>query len=306
MDEFRNHPLYQEHDIDSIMGSLWAFYTKKFLVLFTLSFIISLITQYLSSTFNFRELQTLTDPVEMMEKIREFIWPMILISLLSLFGTAILHYYIIFNPVDSSKTIFESIFRSLRYFIPYLIIIILLAFFGSIAMTLGLFVLIIGIFFVLLYLVTLYLFILPILMVEGPDIANAISRAFKLTHRRFWTNIGWVAVMIVIIMVIAIIMSGLILLPFTGNFFKVLSDPAEASGAIDFMSNPFYMILSALVNALYFPILPVFATALYFNGRAREEETGDIASSKKENNISVEDLYSRTPENDDTNNPVNQ
>jgi SNF family Na+-dependent transporter len=166
--------------------------------------------------------------------------------------------------------------------------------------------LIIGIFFVLLYLVTLYLFILPILMVEGPDIANAISRSFKLTHRKFWTNIGWVAVMIVIIMVIAIILSGLILLPFTGSFFKVLSDPAEASGATDFMSNPFYIILSALVNALYFPILPVFATALYFNGRAREEEAGDITSSKKENNISVEDLYSRTPENDDTNNPVNQ
>jgi hypothetical protein len=298
MDEFRNHPLYREHDIDSVMSSLWSFYTKKFLVLFTVSFILSLITQYLSSTFNFRELQTLTDPVEMMEKIREFIWPMILISLLSLFGTTILHYYVIFNPVDSSKTIFESIYRSLRYFIPYLIIIILLSFFGSIALALGLFVFIIGIFFVLLYLATLYLFILPILMVEGPDIANAISRAFKLTHRRFWTNIGWVAVMIVIIMVIAIILSGMILLPFTGNFFKVLSDPAEASGAIDFMSNPFYMILSALVNALYFPILPVFATALYFNGRAREEEAATIKGDNKENSISIEDLYSGSHDSD--------
>jgi hypothetical protein len=268
------------------------------MVLFTVSFILSLITQYLSSTFNFQELQTLTDPVEMMEKIREFIWPMILISLLSLFGTTILHYYVIFNPVDSSKTIFESIYRSLRYFIPYLIIIILLSFFGSIALALGLFVFIIGIFFVLLYLATLYLFILPILMVEGPDIANAISRAFKLTHRRFWSNIGWVAVMIVIIMVIAIILSGLILLPFTGNFFKVLSDPAEASGAIDFMSNPFYMILSALVNALYFPILPVFATALYFNGRAREEEAATIRGDNKENNISIEDLYSGSHDSD--------
>ena len=298
MDEFRNHPLYRAHDIDSVMSSLWSFYTKKFLVLFTVAFILSLITQYLSSTFNFQELQTLTDPVEMMEKIREFIWPMILISLLSLFGTTILHYYVIFNPVDSSKTIFESIYRSLRYFIPYLIIIILLSFFGSIALALGLFVFIIGIFFVLLYLATLYLFILPILMVEGPDIANAISRAFKLTHRRFWTNIGWVAVMIVIIMVIAIILSGLILLPFTGNFFKVLSDPAEASGAIDFMSNPFYMILSALVNALYFPILPVFATALYFNGRAREEEAATIRGDNKENNISIEDLYSGSHDSD--------
>jgi hypothetical protein len=103
-------------------------------------------------------------------------------------------------------------------------------------------------------------------------------------------------------MVIAIILSGLILLPFTGNFFKVLSDPAEAAGAIDFMSNPFYMILSALVNALYFPILPVFATALYFNGRAREEEAATFRGDNKGNNISVEDLYSGSHDNDTTEN----
>ncbi len=271
MDNFNNHPLYREHDIDSVMSSLWLFYKKKFPLLFIASFILSLVTHYLSSTFNFQELQTFTDPYEVVEKLREFIWPMVIISIISLFFTTVMHYYIIYNPIDSQTTIFVSIYRSLRYFIPYLIIMVLLSFFGSLAMVLGLVVLIIGIFFAMLYVVTLYLFILPILIVEGPDIGHAIIRTITLTHRRFWPNVGWVAVMIIIMMVISVILSGLILLPFSGSFLKVLSDPAEAAGAADFMTNPFYMVLSALVNALYLPILPIFASILYFNGKAREE-----------------------------------
>ena len=42
MDQFRNHPLYQIHNIDSAMNSLWGFYKKNFLVLFITSFVMSL------------------------------------------------------------------------------------------------------------------------------------------------------------------------------------------------------------------------------------------------------------------------
>ena len=190
MEQFSSHPLYRRHTLDSAMSSLWNFYRNKFLVLFISSFVMSFIVQYISTTLDFSELTYVTDPYEMLEIVKEFIWPMVIISLINLLFTTILHYYVIYNPLDRSVTIFVASYKSLRYFLPYLIIIILFAFFGSFALVLGLFALIIGIFFVALYLMTVYLFFLPLLMVEGPNIGNAISRSFRLTHKGFWTNLG--------------------------------------------------------------------------------------------------------------------
>lgn len=271
MEQFSSHPLYRRHTLDSAMSSLWNFYRNKFLVLFISSFVMSFIVQYISTTLDFSELTYMTDPYEMLEKVKEFIWPMVIISLINLLFTTILHYYVIYNPVDSSVNIFVASYKSLRYFLPYLIIIILFAFFGSFALVLGLFALIIGIFFVALYLMTVYLFILPLLMVEGPNIGNAISRSFRLTHKGFWTNLGWVAVFVLILIVISIVLSMLIMIPFTGSIFKGITNPEEAVNALDYIKNPFFLILGSLGNALYFPLLPIFAVILYFNGRAKED-----------------------------------
>jgi len=271
MEQFSSHPLYRRHTLDSAMSSLWNFYRNKFLVLFISSFVMSFIVQYISTTLDFSELTYMTDPYEMLEKVKEFIWPMVIISLINLLFTTILHYYVIYNPVDSSVNIFVASYKSLRYFLPYLIIIILFAFFGSFALVLGLFALIIGIFFVALYLMTVYLFILPLLMVEGPNIGNAISRSFRLTHKGFWTNLGWVAVFVLILIVISIVLSMLIMIPFTGSIFKGITNPEEAVNALDYIKNPFFLILGSLGNALYFPLLPIFAAILYFNGRAKED-----------------------------------
>ncbi len=275
MENFKSHPLYRKHNLDSAMSSLWDFYRTRFVILFITSLIFSVIIQLISATIDFSDLTYMTDPVEMLNKIKDFIWPIIIVSVLNLLFTAILNYYIIYNPVDSNETIIVSSYKALRYFIPYLIIIILFSFFGSFALMLGLFALIIGVFFVALYMVTLYLFFLPVLMVEGPNIGNAISRSFKLAHKGFWSNIGWTAVLILILIVISLILSMLIMIPFSGSFFKLLSDPAEASTLTNFTTNPLYIILGALANAIVFPLLPIFGTILYFNGRAKEEEGND-------------------------------
>lgn len=301
MDQFSNHPLYRKHDLDSVMASLWSFYKNKFIVLFIASFIMTLGVQLLSLTFDLQGLMNISsnpdDFFQLVEKMKAMIWPMIAMSLLGLLSTTILHYYVIYNPVDSKATIFTSVYKSLKYFIPYLIILILFAFLGSIAMVLGLFALIIGIFFVMLYLVTLYFFILPILMVEGPNIGNAISRTFKLAHRRFWPNMGWVAIFIIIVMIISFLLSAIVLLPFTGSFLKILINPADVSNAVDFMTNPLYLILSSLASALYVPLVPIFATVLYFNGKAREEEIlSTNTGSDEPEKVKVDDLYSKPKE----------
>ena len=302
--QISNHPLYKKHDIDSAMNSLWEFYKKKFLTLFFVSLVMSLVIQYASTLVNMKELSSITDPMVLLEKIKGFLLPILVISLINLLFTTILQYYIIFNPVDNGNTIFVSIVKSLKYFIPYLIIMVLLAFAGSIAIVLGIFVLIVGAFFAMLYVVTIYLFILPVMMVEGTNIGTTITRTIKLTHRKFWSNIGWVSVFIIIMLVVSVIFSGIILLPFTGSFIKTIVNPDDASKLADVTTNPLFIILSAGVSALTLPLMPIFAAILYFNGKAGEDQAEPILVTDPENNrVRVEDLYAKPYSEDHPDNP---
>ncbi|NMC37158.1 MAG: hypothetical protein GYA41_02410 [Bacteroidales bacterium] len=300
MAEITGHPLYRIHTIDSAMNSLWEFYKKKFPVLFIISLIVSLITQYISTRINFAELQTITDPQEMLLRMKDYVVPMLLITALNLLFTTVLHYYVIYNPLSPENTPVRCSINSLRYLIPYLVIIILLAFFGSVLLVLGLAALIVGAFLAALYIITIYMFILPVMMVEGPNIGNTITRTIRLSHRNFWSNAGWTAVFLVIIIVISVIFSGLILLPFTGSFMKVFSSPEEVASIPELASNPAYIILTSVVNAFVFPLLPVFASILYFNSRAREDQAaGEEKYNGHDNKVRVEDLYAKPlPEED--------
>jgi hypothetical protein len=268
-----SHPLYKIHNIDSAITSLWDFYTKKFLPLFIMSFIMGLILQYQSSLIkiDIADYQAFNID-QMMIKLREYLWPMLIVSLTGLLFTTILQYFVIYNPIDPENTIFRSALKSFRYYILYLIIMVFLAIAGSFALLLGLLLLVVGILFAAIYILTLYLFILPVMMVEGPSIANTMVRTFTLTFRNFWSNIGWTAVFVIIILVITTILSGLILLPFTGSFVNAVRNPEEATAVIEITSNPLYIILSALLNAITMPLLPIFASILYFNARAREDK----------------------------------
>jgi hypothetical protein len=295
MDQITNHPLYKIHTIDSAMSSLWDFYRQRFLPLFGVSFVMGLILQYLSTLVNITELQSLTNINEIMAKLKDYIWPMLLVSVCGLLFTTMLHYYVIYNPLDKENTIFRCLLKSLRYFIPYLIIIILLAVAGSFALFLGLLLLVIGILFAAIYVMTIYLFILPVMMVEGPNIANTIGRSVTLSHRNFWANIGWTAVFVIILLVVTTILSGFILLPFTGTFLKAFTNPEEATALIEITTKPLYIILSALLNAITFPLLPIYACILYFNGRAREEKQAEsqLSGDHNDGKVKVEDLYAK-------------
>jgi hypothetical protein len=305
MNQFDNHPLYRKHTIDSAFSSLWEFYKKKFVSLFIMSLVVSLGTQYASSLVNMKELSTITDPMLMLEKMKGLLVPIVVVSLISLLSTTILQYYIIFNPVNSENSILKSVVRSLKYFIPYLIIMILLAFAGTIAIVLGIFVLIIGAFFAMLYVVTVYLFILPVMMAEETNIGATISRTISLTNKNFWSNIGWVSVFIIIMLVISVVLSGLILLPFSGSFIKTIVHPEDASTLIDVTNKPAFIILSAIAGALTIPVMPIFACVLYFNGKAGEEQhvQAPLTYNPEDYKVRVEDLYAKPYSDDHPENP---
>jgi hypothetical protein len=264
----------------------------------------SLIIQYISTLIDVKDLQSVTDPMEMLKKLKEFIVPMIIVTLVNLLFSTILHYYIIYCEDENPDSFFEMVIKSLRYFIPYLIIIIILAFAGSIAIALGVFALIIGAFFALLYVFTLYLFILPVMMIESPNINFTIARTIRLAHREFWTNIGWVTVFFILLIVISVVFSGLILIPFSGSFLKAFSDPGNGAAAMDFAKNPVFIVLSALTNALTFPLMPIFACILYFNAKAGEDQVQSIRPElEEEGKVRVEDLYAKPYSDDHPDNP---
>jgi hypothetical protein len=243
-------------------------------------------------------LQSITDPAEMLEEIRGFMLPMIIVLIVNLLFTTIMHYYIIFSPIDSNVTMLTSIFSSLKYFIPYLVMVILLSVFGSVAIVAGFFALVIGMFFAFLYLMMLYLLILPILMLEGNNIALAIGRTFRLAHNGFWSNIGWVTIFFLIIIVISLVAAALINIPFAGNMLKSLSGEQDPVSAVAFIKNPVFIALSSIVNALFFPLMPIFGVILYFNGRAKEDGARVVQESNEPPKVTVEDLYAKPRDGD--------
>jgi hypothetical protein len=237
--------------------------------------------------------QTNPDPTLIIEKLKELIVPMLILSLVSMLFSNMLYYYILRKPLDSSKNIFVSVLESLKYFIPYLIILIILAFFGSLAIALGLMVFIVGVLFSIVYLMMISFFILPIMMTEGIDIGNTIVRTARLSHRNFWNNMGWSSVFLVLFFIASSLLSSIIMIPFAGSFFKTLFNPEAATGVLDFATNPVYIILSSAVKALTMPLIPIFGFIIYFNQRAGEEPVQILAYGDDNYKVSVEDLYSK-------------
>ncbi len=297
MDQLKGHPLYRKHNMDSAMNALWEFYKTRFVTLFIISFVMSCITQYATMFIDLKSLQSMTDPTLIMEKLKSYLVPMVILMVVSLLLSTILHYYILHKPIDSSENIFKAIYRSFNYFVPYLIIMVIFAFIASAGIILGIFILIVGAFFALNYFAMISFFILPVMMAEDANIGTTIVRSLKLAHRNFWPNMGWTAVFIILYLVISLFLSGIVLLPFAGSFIKTFANPQDTSSIMNLPSDPIFLLLSSAVNALTLPLFPVFAYIMYFNGRASEEKVEILPDPEKgEPKVTVEDLYAKPRE----------
>jgi hypothetical protein len=303
MNNFSTHPFYRRHDLDSAMNSLFGFYKKHFLVLFLTSFVMAVAVQIVSVRINLGDMTATTDPMVLLEKYKTLIIPYLEIMAISLIFNVFIQYYIIYSPMEGNPTILESIVKSLKYLPAYLIICILFVFMASIAMIFGLLLFIVGIFFAILWVGTLFLFVLPVLMAEGTDIGKALGRTFKLAHSNFWSNLGWVAIMGILLIVAGFVLGAIAMIPFSGNFLKMILHPEEAKQAMDFMNNPWYIGFSSLLSAVTGPIIPLLSAVLYFNGRAREEVPVQLNEIVEPQKVRVEDLYAKPYSEDHPDNP---
>ena len=278
MTEYKNHPLYKNHTLDSAMDSLWNFYKSHFLVLFLISFIFSLGANMFSITIDTENIMQLAydeDLTAMRDMMRQIALMMLPVVLITLYGYVFLSVYILQSP-EQGNTYGRYFIDSWKYFLTFIIITILFIPVSILALGAGLLALLIGVLFSVVWLVALFAFILPLLMTEGNDISNAILRSFRLLHRHFGSNLGWTAVIIVILLIVSIVISGLALIPFAGTFLQTMANPEEAVDLVEMAKNPVFLVFSSALNALVMPVFPIFAFVLCFNSQAREDEMKDI------------------------------
>ncbi|MDX9928692.1 MAG: hypothetical protein RBS37_02450 [Bacteroidales bacterium] len=275
MNSYKDHVLYRKHTLDSAMESLWTFYKTNFAPLFIISFLFTTIVTFLSINIDTEKMIEAASSQDMeawktvMREIALSSVPAMLVSLLSL---SYISLYIL-NGSHGSYDYVKMFGRSFVYFLTFTIIMILFVPVAAIAVVAGILALIIGVIFSAIWLTALAAFFMPLLMAEGNNITNAIARSFKLMHRHFGSNLGWTAVVLVIILIISLVISGLSLIPFAGSFLKTMSNPEEAAHLIDMAKNPIYIIFSSALNALVMPVLPIFGFILYFNAKAWEDDS---------------------------------
>ena len=297
MIDFLKHPLNKKYDLDTALGSIWDFYKKWFISLFIISFVFSLVITYISGRINISDIYSVTDPEEIFAILRSMTGPYLLIIFFSFLFSMILQYYIIRKPVDQDSNIFSIGATSIvKFFLPLLLLYILLSLFAVVAVTIGIFILFIGALFAVIYVVLIAAFIAPVLMIDNQGIGETITTTISLAHKRFWPNIGWVVVFGIIVMVISLVLGAIIMIPFGGSFLRTIMNPENASELLTMTSKPSFIILNALANAITMPLFPIFSLVLYFN--ARSDNVGEVIGDQKINDdggkVTVEDLYSNT------------
>jgi hypothetical protein len=297
MNDYSNHPLAGADDLDSAMSKLWAFYKKYFVGMYIISVTMGLLSGIISAGFDLSSLYSgyTGDPQQVMEMMKGMAVPYSLLLIVTFVFGVLLHAWILERPLGQENTILKVLKSSLIALIPVLIVFIVFCIAGTMLTTIGLVLLVLPGLFAVVYIMTVALFTLPVTLIETRNPGTILSRSLSLTHNRFWPNIAWVIVLALIIIVIAIVITGLIMLPFSGTFFKALADPGDATAMIEMAKNPLYIGLSALATALVTPVFPILAFILYF--RNNDDDPAVMLIPEEDNKVRVEDLYPKMPDN---------
>lgn len=297
MNNYQNHPLYGAADLDSAMTKLWAFYKKYFIGLYIISLLMAVLNGILSSGFDLSPFYSMdtTDYDEVFKMMKTMIVPYSLMVVISVVFGILLHAWVLERPLGQENTLLKVLKSGLISLVPFILVVIVFAVIGTMLTSIGILLLVLPGVFAMLYIVTVALFALPVMLTESRNPMQVISRSFSLAHSHFWPNMAWVVVVGLIIVVISLVVSGLVMLPFTGTFIKALGDPDNAAKMLEMTKNPFYIGLSALASSLVTPVFPILAFLLYF--RNSEGMQAVEVTPEDDNRVKVEDLYPKMPDN---------
>lgn len=299
MDTYQNHPLAGARDLDTAMAKLWAFYKKYFIGLYIISIVMAVLTGLATSGIDLAAIQSTTDPEEMLEIMKGMAGPYLLVIAISLVFSVMLHAWVLEKPLGQGNALVKALKTCLMALVPYLLVMILVMLAGGLMIAVGLVMLILPGLFAMLYVGTVAILVMPVTLVESRNPGTVLSRSLTLTHANFWQNIAWVIVIALIVIVISVVVGALVMLPFTGSLFKSFADPEAANSVLEMSKNPFYVGLSALATSLVTPVFPILAFIIYF--RNSQDVTAVEVHPEENNQVKVEDLYPKMPDNEQPN-----
>jgi hypothetical protein len=195
-------------------------------------------------------------------------------SLLYLF----IHYYVIYQYTEPDRSHLSMFGEAMRRFaLPYFLIVFIITIILTVSMTVGVFLLIVGMFVALCYFGTIFLPVTPILIVEKDDPITTLGRCFKLGHLDFWPTLGALLVIQILLMVASMILSAIVMAPFAIDLFKLMNpntimEMMESGESIFSFMTPAFVLVSSVVNAVTFPVTPIFAVLVYFKLKYKEDQ----------------------------------
>ena len=280
MIDIKQHSLYKPMEVDSVLSNIFNIYFKKFGVLFIYSFVAAFIIQMTFYKIGFLELTKLTDPEDLIKMIFEMRKEILIGSIVyfMIYGSLIsfLVNYLIKSDIDSKTHVGDILGESVRKYSIHMIFFLILSTLILIAGAfLGIIALIIGSFFAMIYLGTVLITGGTIIVVEEKNAIDVIGRTFILAHKDFWSALGSVVLFVLIMLLISIVMSAIISIPFVIMFF----DNWHETGSIrDLFNMQMYdigiwsVVLNSLVSAITYPLNAILSVVLYFKLKYTEDQ----------------------------------
>lgn len=267
-------------DFDTVLSSVFKIYTKKFLPLFIVSFVGIFVVQLVMYQLGFYELYKVDNPEDMMLMISGLMNKISILSIsyVIIYGVlnAFLVYYILIS--DNSPNLYfndlliDSVKKYSVHMIFFLILTILIVITG---MVVGVLAFIVGMFFAVFYLGAVLIPGGTILVVEEKNAIDTVSRAFSLTHKDFWVNLGIFVVFILILIILSIVVNFLISLPIA----LLLSDSLKETGSIFEAFNLrtydlgiWLVVINSVAAAIVYPLYSILSFVMYIRLKYNEDQ----------------------------------
>ena len=279
MIELEKHKLYERMDTDKVLSNIFSLYFKNFWILVLSSFVAALLIQFAFFQLGFYNLTQLTDPEELLSTIMSMRKELLIGTLIYflVYGVLIsfLINYLLIRDSNSNmpvKTIFtESLKNHTIHIIFFYMLSIIMLVVGA---SIGLMLFVIGIVFVSLYLASVLIPCFTIIIAENKNAFEAIHRSFSLVHKDFWSTVVSVITFVLIVIVISIILSALMAIPYVVMFFDKIIESGNLLGSLNLANYDigiWTVVLNSIVAALTYPIYAIFSLILYFKLRYKEE-----------------------------------
>ncbi len=277
------HLFYKRSDVETIIVTTFQTYKKLFLPLFLYSFVGLLLIQALLFVTGFTGFFQNLDPqaMESPAMISNFLRQMLWVILISLVAYAVLNVtlltYIERYGRNQSLAVTTVLGEGVRkYFLHFLFFIVLATIMIAFGVMIGVFAIIIGAFVAALYLGTVLMSGGGVIVAENTNAFETIGRCFQLTHKNFWVAVGAMVLYILIMILISLILSAIIMIPFVFIFFQSVTSGdmsfAEMFQPATYGLGAGMILLNAVTGAITYPLAAIFSMALYYALAYNEQE----------------------------------